>query len=238
MESEITDLSGDTPDLETKTDLEKFIDELGPIENWYRQWHVYLCDLGITSLPTEVKHLINVEHLYLYDNQLNSLPSEISYWTNIIRLDLIDNNLTTLPPEIYHLTKLTELILEGNQLISLSSDIKYWKNLHTLFLSQNCLTSLPPEIGYCTRLYYLDITDNFIDHLPLNIIKLTRLDYETFYMLDSRITSNRMIRFLRQCFPYRLKYLINHYSSKKKSKNLSKALGFDQLICDLIVLYL
>jgi Leucine-rich repeat (LRR) protein len=91
----------------------------------------------LTSLPSEIGLLTNLQRLYLYYNKLTSLPSEIGLLTNLQELYLNNNNLTSIPSEIGQLT-----------------------NLQILWLNNNNLTSIPPEIGLLTNLQRLYLNNN------------------------------------------------------------------------------
>ena len=61
-----------------------------------------LSGLGLQELPSELWELSNPTFIYLYldGNALTTLPSEIGELINIETLILHGNTLTTLPPEI------------------------------------------------------------------------------------------------------------------------------------------
>ena len=48
---------------------------------------------GLTSLPSEIVQLQNLERLYLHNNNLTSLPSEIGRLKNLSFLYIYDNNI-------------------------------------------------------------------------------------------------------------------------------------------------
>jgi hypothetical protein len=83
----------------------------------------------------------------LWNNQLSSLPSEIGQLTNLQSLNWGGNQLSSLPAELWQLTNLQWLSLRNNQLSSLPPEIGQLTNLHTLLLENNQLHHLPTEIG-------------------------------------------------------------------------------------------
>ena len=119
---------------------------------------------GLTSLPSEIGRLINLQVLDCTGNELISLPSEIGSLTNLQRLYCSNNQLTSLPSQIGRLTNLQVLYCySGNQLTSLPPEIGYLANLQELDCSNNQLTSLPSEIGHLINLRVLECWGNQLD---------------------------------------------------------------------------
>ena len=133
-------------------------------------------------------------------------------------------------------TNLKKFSLGFNQLTSLPPEVRSWTNIISIYLYECNLTSLPPEVKFWTNLKTIVLWNNQLTSLPLSIIRLTKLRY--LYYFNSYHNSINMIKFISHYYLSRLKYLINYCSSIKRSKNLQKVLGFDGLVCDLIVLYL
>jgi Leucine-rich repeat (LRR) protein len=146
-----------------------------------------LTNSQITSLPSEIGKLVNLEKLVVYTNQLTSLPSEIGKLVNLKELWVFDNRLTSLPPEIGKLVNLEKLYVFDNQLTSLPSAIVKLVNLKELQVSSNQLTSLPPEIGKLVNLKELDVSSNQMTSLPSEIGKLVNL--EKLVVFKNQLTS-------------------------------------------------
>ena len=78
----------------------------------------------ITSLPSEIGQLVNIEELYVDHNKLTgSLPGEIRKMENLLILDASHNNMTGVPAEIGQLKKLRRLDLSSNSLTALPNEI-------------------------------------------------------------------------------------------------------------------
>jgi Leucine-rich repeat (LRR) protein len=71
---------------------------------------------NITSIPSEIGLLSNLEDLWLDSNQITSIPTEISLLANLTRFSLDTNNISTIPSEIGLMTGLLELNLLNNQI--------------------------------------------------------------------------------------------------------------------------
>jgi hypothetical protein len=131
-----------------------------------------LTNSQITSLPSEIGKLVNLEKLVVYTNQLTSLPSEIGKLVNLKELWVFDNRLTSLPPEIGKLVNLEKLYVFDNQLTSLPSAIVKLVNLKELQVSSNQLTFLPPEIGLLRNLIYFGYFNNPVEYIPPQVQRL------------------------------------------------------------------
>ena len=135
-----------------------------------RLTYLNLRGLLLSSLPSQIGDLVNLQTLDLANNQLNTLPPEIGNLTALTFLNLDYNQLTTLPPEIGNLTALTQLDLGNNQLTTLPPEIGNLTALPQLDLSDNQLTTLPPEIGNLTALKRLNLYNNRLTTLPHSLL--------------------------------------------------------------------
>jgi len=70
----------------------------------------------LTSLPSEIGDLVNLEDLILSDNELEFVPYEIANLVDLHTLDLQHNKLESLPLEIGSLPNLVQLRLWDNPL--------------------------------------------------------------------------------------------------------------------------
>lgn len=106
--------------------------------------HLYLNNLGLTSLPDEIFSLLHLKALFLNYNKLSDLPAGMGSLIHLESLELGENQLSTLPPEIGELV-----------------------NLKTLTLHDNQLSSLPPMMGALTKLKYLSLEGNQLNFFPV-----------------------------------------------------------------------
>lgn len=157
-----------------------------------------LANLQLTSLPSEIVRLTQLENLDLSHNQLTSLspeigqlaklktlnvshnaleqlPIEISYISNLQSLNFSDNSLIAMPPWISQLVHLDELNLSYNKISIVPPEIGQMTYLQILDLSHNQLISLPPEIGELSKLETLNISHNALEQLPIEISYLSAL---------------------------------------------------------------
>ncbi len=70
----------------------------------------------IREIPSEIGDLFNLRILILNDNKLEDLPFELGNLQNLEVLDLRNNRLTSLPDSIYSLQNLKRLSLGGNSI--------------------------------------------------------------------------------------------------------------------------
>jgi len=136
-----------------------------------------LLENNLTSIPSSIGNLTNLETLILGKNSLSSLPEEIGNLTNLEELSLYYTNLTSLPSWIGKLTNLVELDLSFNKLTSLPKEIGNLKNLETLTLDDNKLTSLPIEMAKLTNLDALELGNNKLKlkDVPKNLRDITEM---------------------------------------------------------------
>ena len=136
---------------------------------------LYLSNLGLTELPSEIGNLWNLQYLYLNNNLLINLPSEIGNLHNLRRLETLNNQLSELPSEIGSLQNLEYLYLDNNQLSHLPSEIGNLHKLEVLHLFNSQIEELPAEIGQLEMLCSLDIRNNQVRSLPNELGRIRRL---------------------------------------------------------------
>lgn len=146
--------------------------EIGNLTNLQKLLLIYT---GLTSLPSEIGNLINLQELQVIRNKLSSLPPEIGNLTNLQILNAYRNKLASLPLEIDKLTNLRQVNLRTNELTVLPKEIGKLTNLHKLLVSNNQISSLFSEIGNLASLRELDISRNRLTALPQEVGKLANL---------------------------------------------------------------
>lgn len=99
----------------------------------------------ISSLPSSIGNLTNLEILYLEWNDLQELPNDFSNLTSLTTLAISNNYLSSIP-DIGALINLSFLDLGYNQLIALPESIGSLENLNYLWIFNNQLQSLPESI--------------------------------------------------------------------------------------------
>jgi len=136
-----------------------------------------LYNTKLTSLPSTIGQLTQLETLDVYYNQLHKLPREIGKNLALKQLALSYNQLDSLPDEIGKLTQLEALYIRKNSLAKLPARIDELKALHTLDISHNILSELPNSIINLTinTLQNLNISQNRLEHLPTLLFKTNRL---------------------------------------------------------------
>ncbi|MEM7796420.1 MAG: COR domain-containing protein [Cyanobacteria bacterium P01_C01_bin.118] len=108
-------------------------------------------------------------------NELTSLPSNIQQLHNLNYLDLSGNPWETLPSEIAALTQLEALIVLTCELTEISEDITSLQKLQRLDLTSNQIKEIPQAIGQLQSLTQLDLTSNQIKEIPQAIGQLQSL---------------------------------------------------------------
>jgi len=130
----------------------------------------------ISSIPSCIGQLRNLEKFALPNSQLSGLPKEFGKLTKLKYLSLYNNKITFLPNEFANLTQLRELDLTGNKIKSVSSAIGKFKKLESLRIESNRISSIPSSITNLTNLKELDMSSNKIKTIPDAIGKLKKLE--------------------------------------------------------------
>lgn len=127
----------------------------------------------LSSLPSSLWELTELNSLYLAENQLTSIPAEISKLTSLRNINLSGNQLTDFPAELFPLTKLISIHLARNLLTDIPDEIAGFTSLVNLSLEENELTTLPASIGNCTEIQSLSLNDNSLVSLPSEITAMS-----------------------------------------------------------------
>jgi hypothetical protein len=137
---------------------------------------VYLKNLGLTSLPSEIGWLSSAKLLDLQGNHLQELPTTIGQLQSLESLDIQNNKFQKLSATFVQLQKLEKLDLSKNQLQTLPKEIGELRNLKKLSIHHNELRKLPTTIGQLQKLEELEIDNNQLQTLPTEIGKLQELN--------------------------------------------------------------
>jgi Leucine-rich repeat (LRR) protein len=140
------DLSHDYP----MTEGNVYLDE----EFW---WENDMDNNQISTIPSDIGRLTNLERLDLAQNSVSAIPPEIGELRKLRHLNLRNNYLTELPGAIGALQALEVLDLSYNQLAELPAEVGNLRNLRELYLNSNALGALPPELCGLRNLRVLDL---------------------------------------------------------------------------------
>ncbi|MHA2006485.1 MAG: leucine-rich repeat domain-containing protein [Promethearchaeota archaeon] len=156
---------------------------------------------GLSSLPEEIKHLVNLKTLILRYNQLTQLPEWLGTLNSLEILNINVNNLNNLPNSIGKLKSLKNLFLWKNELNLLPNTIGNLSHLELLNLRLNQLKFLPPEIGNLLSLKELNLHDNRLSEIPctignLNSLEVLNLSWNNLLTLPKSITSLNSLKIL------------------------------------------
>jgi uncharacterized protein YjbI with pentapeptide repeats len=128
----------------------------------------------LTSMPTVIVDLPELEQVYAYNNGFltGPIPSELGNISSLRRMMFSNNQLTDpIPPELGNLTNLSHLFLDNNQLTGpIPPELGNCIYLINLQLEGNQLTgSIPAELGNC-NLHTLDLSRNQLTgEVPIEI---------------------------------------------------------------------
>ena len=156
-------------------------------------------DSMLTTLPTDLSPLSNLESLDLSFNDIELLPESIGDLINLSCLNLGNNSLSALPESIGRLGKLKELDLTNNNLNTLPESIGNLKALEELNTYNNHLNTLPESIGKLKALKELNTYENNLNTLPESIgnlkeLKKLRIMYNKLNMLPESIGNLKALK--------------------------------------------
>ncbi|XP_018113028.1 p53-induced death domain-containing protein 1 isoform X2 [Xenopus laevis] len=137
--------------------------------------HLDLSFNSLTELPLCVTSLSCLSSLLLCYNQIRTLPDTISNLRNLELLSIMSNQLAVLPGEIGQLGKLKTLDLSENKLACLPEDIAGLQECTELDLSGNCLTELPETMCQLVSLQQLHLHSNLLVSVPVGLAVLPSL---------------------------------------------------------------
>jgi internalin A len=149
-----------------------------------------------SEVPKEVFELTHLEKLTLEEFELESIPSGIYRLTSLKELRIIDSKLKEFPTELKELDNLTDLTFSSSEIVEVSAEAITWEKLRYLNISgcsklinisylppnltyihigSTPLKSIPPAVFALKHLGKLVATGLGLNHVPLDILKLTTL---------------------------------------------------------------
>ena len=144
---------------------------------------IHLNNLKLSSFPSSLNSLINLNELILHNIQVRNEPD---YVLDLPKLSKLSINLCPkivlgIAKDFTKLPAITEIILSNNEINTFPESIKYLTTLKKLSLSNNAIEVLPEWIGEkLESLEELDITNNYLEALPENLKDLVSL--KTFHL--------------------------------------------------------
>lgn len=132
-----------------------------------------LSTLDVDKLSDERKR--EARQLYLNYNRLTTLPSSLSLLCNLEFLDISNNGLTAICEGITHLVRLRTLIAKNNRLDEFSLPKEFGSlQLEVLNFSGNRFEEIPLQCTKLRRLQSLSLGGNRLKSIPPEIEDLTR----------------------------------------------------------------
>lgn len=119
--------------------------------------HIDLSKQKITSFPTEILKLKNLEILNLGKNKLTSIPSSINQLKYLRILILEKNKISTFPIAVCSMPALEQLIMNRNRVITIPACIQFAESLQYLDLWSNQVENVPDEISKTPNLKEFDL---------------------------------------------------------------------------------
>ncbi|KAM3957898.1 leucine-rich repeat-containing protein 47 [Aphomia sociella] len=125
-----------------------------------------ISDTSLTSIPDDIKQLVNLQSLLLFGNKLEVFNENITLLSKLKVLDLSRNQIKSVPDSLNKLKELSSINFSSNVIESLPK-IGDLPNLIMLDVSNNKLASFPDvETANLPHLTDLKLKGNLIESLP------------------------------------------------------------------------
>ncbi|NWI04360.1 LRC40 protein, partial [Tichodroma muraria] len=150
----------------------------GAADRWWEQTDLtklILASNKLQSLSEDVQLLPALSVLDVHDNQLTSLPSALGQLENLQKLDVSHNKLRSLPEELLRLPRLRSLLLQHNELSQLPEGLGQLLSLEELDVSNNQLTAIPTSFALLVNLVRLNLACNQLKELPEDLSAMKSL---------------------------------------------------------------
>lgn len=139
--------------------------------------HSYYYNSQPLELPADISNLTLLKNLELDNNYMKVLPQELRSLNQLEKLNLTNGKFTSLPFVAGDLPALKSLTLEQNRQLDIPTELRKFIHIPITHLNiKSCgLKVFPEEILSFKKLEHLNISNNRIDKLPLDIVKLAEL---------------------------------------------------------------
>ncbi|XP_077977670.1 uncharacterized protein LOC144433235 [Glandiceps talaboti] len=131
----------------------------------------------MSSLPSEMKGLKELEHVKVSNNKFDEFPEIICEFPKLRTIDFDGNQIDTLPSAVMKLANLRRICLGWNAFIDFpvqlcSPQLSSMKEIH---ISHNRIRFLPNAISKLVELEMLDVSYNELEILPDSVCQLEKL---------------------------------------------------------------
>ncbi|NXY90609.1 LRC40 protein, partial [Alcedo cyanopectus] len=150
----------------------------GSADRWWEQTDLtklILASNKLQQLSEDLRLLPALTVLDVHDNELTSLPSALGQLENLQKLDVSHNKLESIPEELLQLPCLKSLLLQHNELRHLPEGLGQLGNLEELDVSNNHLTDIPASFALLVNLVRLNLACNQLKNLPAEISAMKSL---------------------------------------------------------------
>ncbi|XP_041972439.1 leucine-rich repeat-containing protein 47-like [Aricia agestis] len=154
--------------------ISKRISENGLDKSIFQLTNINLLNISetcLTTIPNEIKNLINLQSLLLYGNKIADFNQNITSLPKLKVLDLSRNQIKTIPDSLNNMKELTSINFSSNEIEEMPK-MSAFPNLIIVDLSNNKLTQfLDTEGADLPHLTDLKIKGNEIEVIPSHIAK-------------------------------------------------------------------
>lgn len=127
-----------------------------------------LSNLNLTTIPSSISKLKNIESLDISNNQITEIPETIAELDNLKSLTITSNKIKSIPSHLSKLKYLEIINISGNEIENIDDIFKKIPNLKELKASHNKLRSVNISIKSNISIRSINLSDNNIETLSLN----------------------------------------------------------------------
>ncbi|XP_072934143.1 leucine-rich repeat-containing protein 47-like [Epargyreus clarus] len=180
-----------------------------------------ISDTCLSSIPDEIKGLVNLQSLLLYGNKLSEFNENITSLPKLKVLDLSRNQITAIPDTLNNMKELTSINFSSNQIETMPKlgdlpnliivDVSNNKltsfldletanvpHLSDLKLKGNAIDSIPSYLPRCVpSLKNFDMGDNQLKIIPAELASLSKL--KELNLKGNKLADKRLMKLVDQC---------------------------------------
>jgi Leucine-rich repeat (LRR) protein len=164
------------PDLTELYIENTFINSITGFEGLTKLKHLTIEVTQITSLPSDIGHLINLKNITLDNCRITSLPESFGNLTNLTNISLNTCLITSLPESFGNLKHLKQINIDNTKLRNLPESFGDLPELNNLSIENCPLNHIPESFGNLKKLKYFNINYTNTSTLPESFGNLHHLE--------------------------------------------------------------
>ena len=151
-------------------------------EQWCNLDTVYANNASLTSIPSAIGMLVDLEFLDVRNNSITTVPDELVNLQKVVWLNFFKNQLPEIPDVVYEMDGIETLAINHNAILTVDPEIKNMDSLRVLYLTSmwtrasSWSVQVPPiEVSQIPTLRELYMANNDYTSVPDYLSNLTEL---------------------------------------------------------------